>query len=272
MINAWAKLELPHGVVGITPEGLPGILKKKPKFVPAKNIKTAENWAKVNAVIEGGEVNYTGMDLGVVNDVNRALYDQIVKPGRGKLNRIVARKGDASDIASYFGNSIYLHEPMWKVDYYDQIKLSSKKVTERLTKLKGSIKEIEKSHIKLGSNPLDDPYLVSLKKRLARSKKIVRNRFTVQQSAYDTINHELGHGVNDRLLKANRKLFVKYNRKLDSTFKTGKANKLSEYSASDRHEYAAELWASFYKGEKVLINKIDKDLWDLLIQVSEVLI
>lgn len=202
---------------------------KPPKtFVPAETVAEAEAWARQHAA---HDVNYHGLSIEAANQVNHALYETIVKPGRRPVN-VIHTAGEGGGPVSGFGNAVAdatsgiervrLFPHVWAAGPFAELRAIN---LERRRKQSGELEEYVQSRIREVEQALSERVgtlrslypnlslddmavqdgrvreLVNRQASLARA--FVPDRDVTSRNVEDVVHHELGHVFHFRVL-ANR--------------------------------------------------------------------
>ena len=221
----------------------------KPKFVPAKTIEEAEQYADrfVSSVKNkySGNVNYSGIQLDFANEMNRAMTDvfDAYDPQRKLSNvspfntREKRFKGETSDGAYQWGTG----DLFYNKAYYKNKKAFDDHLQQYESLLNTVMPNIDKA-ISTASNGISRRYLEALK-NTGRTN-------VFPPDAYGTTIHEMGHYLDDQLFRGAFKqsafdLSASYNKY---------AGGISAYATSTQQEYVAESFAAYWKGETGILD------------------
>jgi hypothetical protein len=227
-------------------------LNVNPAWIPAKTIANAEEFATQFVKENGldrtfkGKVSYKGLDLTMANEINNTLAQAFGRFNMPKISGIKAISGSSATGKKVFSSaeSIAAYDPIQKGIYLNSDILGS---PEKLNQyLKRSREAFE-----LVKNNLDK---LSPAKRAIAERYIKAGRELVDDSLQGAILHELGHHVQWNVLPS--KLINEIGDKLESF-----AVKISGYSGTNKSEYIAESFVSWFRGEKRIDSRL-KDFFD----------
>ncbi|MCQ2581912.1 MAG: minor capsid protein [Alphaproteobacteria bacterium] len=235
------------------PEPQPEPIELKYKFVEAKTIEEAQEFAK-QFIGDGyaphfkNDVNFKGISIEHANEINRALTDAFNRFDLPKLNGIItvsptsaigkkAFKDGADAVFSYSPaeGGIYINKDVVKnaKSFETYVKRSEdawNTVINNIDKLKGADKEKALIYQKAGRDLVDG--------------KSIKGLFT----------HEIGHHVQWQLLKPKEINDI-------GSRKSQFAPNISGYANATQGEYFAESFAAYMKGERT---KLDPEFVKLL--------
>lgn len=207
-------------------------------FIESKTIQEAEKFAKKFADV----VSFDNIDLEQANRINKTL-NKIYKQSKREIPKIGdLRIMTRSDYNAFGDYTFRIKRLRLNAHYYKDKKTEIKAIKQK--------KEYAKQWLKINDNP--DKYTKESQK-IARKYKI-SGRYTVSERLEDTLTHEFGHHLDWTIIKADRKKAT-----LTSKYQYNKGKKISVYAASSMHEYIAESFLCYAKGE---LNVLEKDIID----------
>lgn len=234
---------------------------QRPSFTPATTIEEAQKYA--DKFVESyktkysGKVDYSGIDIGHANEMNRAfteVLEQYAVPN--KLRNIVpfnTREKRFKDTTAEAAYQWGLSDFYYNKKYLKSAKTMAahkKEYADLLEKVLPNIdKAIEINEGKSGTT-------AALQLRYLKALKNTGRTNVFEPDAYGTTIHELGHYLDDQI-------FMKAAKEsgLDMAESFNKySGKISAYATSSRNEYVAESFAAYWKGEKDII---DPKLFDM---------
>lgn len=240
----------------------------KSSFVPAKTLEEAEEYAQrfvhPKKGYNQGDISFKGMDLDMVNTVNRVLTDVY----------------DRFDIPEMYGTTMFdnirtmnFRDKKWKNATeggigaaYDWANAGTLYINQKIfASSKTSSSFIEKANSVL-KQVLDNADLLLSKPDISASKKVyiqALKKTGVQTFAQKTENfseatfvHEIGHMIEHKILIGTRKTkgkFDEFGFDLNGSKERYSGN-ISGYSVTDKHEYIAESFVAYYYGYSDLID------------------
>ena len=219
---------------------------REAKYVPAKTIKEAEEYAKQfvdDKTFGGTGVAYNGIGLDSANAVNEALTELFDDYDIGKLGGIIAPKGNTK-LGQLIANAKAAYSPVRKS------LLLNNKTFKSLKTLAQAIEEEKHLVADFLKNP--SSYVFKTKRAETVMKaSALSGRATVPETVRDIINHEFGHTFEKAISKMDNFGVIKENM---PKF----AGKISGYATSEVGEYIAESFASFRKGEGLIDPELEK--------------
>lgn len=231
------------------------IIKDKPKFVPAKTIEEAQQYAGKFA----DRVSFAGLtNLENANAVNETLERLTTKYPTKKLKLLSTngRLKSAGARACYNELEINPKHFNGKTENYDWAK--------RVERNKQILQEYNEKY--LGNPKYNQKHIKKFMRKLEKENKFVR--YDVGAGVRETITHEYGHIIADQYLgmingaRANplysidgdNKLYKMEQRITGAFFKarnTGDIYKISFYADTDVDEFFAEAFTMYDKGEEL---------------------
>lgn len=213
----------------------------KREFVPATTIEEAE--AFISQYCDTSQfgalgVSYKGISLEVANIVNKTLSELMDTFDVSKLGGIMAPAANTRE-GKLIKDATAGYMPMRNSFLLNRADLKSVKVAEsKFLEEKQTLKEL-----------LEHPEKYDFSKLSKAARKTIENsresgRTTVPDTIPEVIYHEFGHK-----LEKQAKQHPLWNKVKDDMPKY--ASKLSGYATTDICEYAAESFASWYKGEDI---------------------
>lgn len=215
-------------------------------FVPAKSIKEAEEFISkyVDASQFGATgVSYKGVHVDVANEINHALSTIYENFNANKLGGITAPAKNTKLGKSFKGHMGYSGIRKSIVLNRDD--------TKNLKTFSGKLMEDEVAV----KNVLEHPEHYDLNRMSRLLKVVIENakssgRATVPETIQEAVFHEFGHFWEDHMSRD------EWNSLAENMSEYG--SKISGYAASDKHEYIAESFASYMKGEDRIDPKLRK--------------
>ena len=206
-------------------------------FVPAKSIKEAEEFISkyVDASQFGATgVSYKGVHVDVANEINHALSTIYENFNANKLGGITAPAKNTKLGKSFKGHMGYSGIRKSIVLNRDD--------TKNLKTFSGKLMEDEVAV----KNVLEHPEHYDINRMSRLLKVVIENakssgRATVPETIQEAVFHEFGHFWEDHMSRD------EWNSLAENMSEYG--SKISGYAASDKHEYIAESFASYMKGE-----------------------
>lgn len=217
------------------------IKEQQNNFVPAKTIEEAEAFARqfVDEDQFGAlGVNYSGIDVDVANEVNRALYEFNSRYDIGKFGGIIAPAGNTK-LGKLIDDATAAYMPARR-----SILINRK--TCKTLETAGKYFSDEKAVIQ---DILDNPQKYDFSKMSSMTRAIISRsktsgRATVPENVEQAIYHELGHALESKVRGSDS--WGEIQKRMDIY-----SAKISGYSGVNTGEYIAESFASYMKGENV---------------------
>ena len=226
----------------------------KPTFTPAKTKEEAlqymERFVNQNKTKYTGIVDLGATDISVINDINEALTEVFEVYDAPPLRNILVmnmrekrwREMQAEAAYGILSGELYINGKFYK--NVKTIAAHLKEYTELLERVTPKVPDVIKSLV--GKNDY------SSRKKLAYWEAFMKtgrtNVFGVDTKG--TIIHEMGHMLDSEVFKL-------HNTKSTFDVKTSMekyAEGISAYATSDSHEYIAESFAAFWKGETGILD------------------
>lgn len=212
------------------------------EFTPAENIKDAEKYISqfVNDKQFGAVgVSYAGISLDVANEINRTIgkfYDEFDVE---QFGGIIAPAGNTK-LGKMMTNATAGWVDIRKSLLLNRSSLKTMEIAEK------AFAEERKAI----DNILNHPERYDFSRMSARLKRVIENsrlsgRGTVPDTIEEAINHELGHSI-EKVVKKNP-LWEQAKNNM-----TQYGQLISGYACEDTHEYIAESFCSYMKGETVI--------------------
>ena len=234
----------------LKPASVADVVEAVKKFVPAKTIAEAEEYAKQFVVektwSKDGRVSYKGLSVEGANEFNKTLTDLFDTFEMPKFKNILPMnfrerrwKGSDDTPMAYVNNldgGLYFNAKMVKSpkaveEYFKKGKEAYDICEKNLHRLEGSQKELVERYVKAG-------------------RSLVAQDAQNKMSAM--IQHEVGHHIQNQILIRDKKA-VEIVKKGFEPY----GGKLSGYSTYTHGEYIAESFCAFLNGET---DRIDPDL------------
>lgn len=218
-------------------------LNVSPAWIPAETIAHAEEFATQFVKKTGldrtfkGKVSYKGIDLTMANEINNTLAQAFSRFKMPEISGIKAISGSSATGKKIFSSAeaIAAYDPIQKGIYLNSDILGSPE------KLNQYLKRSRDAY-NLVKNNLDK---LSPAKRAIAERYIMAGRELVDDSLQGMILHELGHHVQWNVVPT--KLFNEIGDKLESI-----AAKMSGYAGTNKSEYLAESFVSWFRGENLI--------------------
>ena len=223
-------------------------------FVPAKTREEAiaytERFVDQEKSKYRGNIDFGNMDVSVINDVNRALYDVFEAYDIPTLRNISAmnmrekkwRESNAEAAYGFLSHELYLNGK-----WYKNAKTIAAHQKEYDDLLQGVFPNLQKAIDALG----DKQDYTSRKKRTLWSAMLESGRTNVNTvDTYGTIIHEMGHALDAEIFK-----FQNARNTFDIKASMQKyGSKISGYAVESTSEYVAESFAAYCKGETSILD------------------
>lgn len=223
-------------------------------FVPAKTREEAiaytERFVDQEKSKYRGNIDFGNMDVSVINDVNRALYDVFEAYDIPTLRNISAmnmrekkwRESNAEAAYGFLSHELYLNGK-----WYKNAKTIAAHQKEYDDLLQGVFPNLQKAIDALG----DKQDYTSRKKRTLWSAMLESGRTNVNTvDTYGTIIHEMGHALDAEIFK-----FQNARNTFDIKASMQKyGSKISGYAVESTSEYVAESFAAYWKGETSILD------------------
>lgn len=230
-----------------------------PEFVPAKNLQEAEEYAKMFA----NNVSLKGIALDNINEINEQLTILNAKYPTRKLTDM-KQNGRMKAVARACFDSLEIHGKKIGI-------AKDGTFEENQTIYKNMIHAI-KSRYQNGKLPPD------MQKKVERYEKLLRYKrwgVTNDYGVRGTVTHEYGHIIADQywgminggyakkgFISTEQPQKVKLIQVYEKAKKTGDIFNISQYAATDEHEFFAEAFTAREFGEKLpdYINDIVEEI------------
>lgn len=223
-------------------------------FVPAKTREEAiaytERFVDQEKSKYRGNIDFGNMDVSVINDVNRALYDVFEAYDIPTLRNISVmnmrekkwRESNAEAAYGFLSHELYLNGK-----WYKNAKTIAAHQKEYDDLLQGVFPNLQKAIDALG----DKQDYTSRKKRTLWSAMLESGRTNVNTvDTYGTIIHEMGHALDAEIFK-----FQSTRSTFDIKASMQKyGSKISGYAVDSTSEYVAESFAAYWKGETSILD------------------
>lgn len=227
---------------------------KKIGFFPAKTREDAiaytERFVDQEKSKYRGNIDFGNMDVSVINDVNRALYDVFEAYDIPPLRNISVmnmrekkwRESNAEAAYGFLSHELYLNGK-----WYKNAKTIAAHQKEYDDLLQGVFPNLQKAIDALG----DKQDYTSRKKRTLWSAMLESGRTNVNTvDTYGTIIHEMGHALDAEIFK-----FQNTRSTFDIKASMQKyGSKISGYAVESTSEYVAESFAAYWKGETSILD------------------
>lgn len=224
--------------------------KAKSKFVPAKTIEEAEEFAQ-QFVSDykskySGNVSYKGIDVETANKINSVLEDVFEKYDVQKLRNISPMnfrkkewQGSTADAAYQWGSggTLFFNQKFYK--NAKTLKAHVDQAEELLdTVLNGADKFLERKNL----NPIQRRYVEAIKN--SGCANITLRKDFPGDYTEATFVHEMGHMLDDKIFKLQTT-----SRSIDTRKSMEKyAGNISGYAATNTAEYVAESFTAWWYG------------------------
>ena len=223
-------------------------------FTPAKTREEAiaytERFVEQEKSKYRGNIDFGNMDVSVINDVNRALYDVFEAYDIPTLRNISVmnmrekkwRESNSEAAYGYLSHELYLNGK-----WYKNSKTIAAHQKEYDDLLQGVFPNLQKAIDTIG----DKQDYTSRKKRTLWSAMLESGRTNVNTvDTYGTIIHEMGHALDAEIFKLQN---------TRSTFDIKASlqkygSKISGYAVESASEYVAESFAAYWKGETSILD------------------
>lgn len=218
---------------------------KKPvisKFIPAKTIEEAEEYAK--QFTDGTRfgalgVSYDGVSVEVANIINQTIGDFFALYDIDPFGGIIAPKSNTK-LGKLITNATAGYSPVRHSFLLNRKSLKDVKTAEKiLLKEQQAMKDL-----------LDHPEKYDLSRASRQVREVIEaskqsKRGTVPATIEEVILHELGHSLEKKINKMSNIETLRANMSLY-------APKISGYACDSFSEYIAESFCSYNKGEKLV--------------------
>ena len=214
-----------------------------PQFTPAKTREEAEAFANQFFVDKGANwagtgVSFEGLDIGVINRINKTLFDFYNEFDVKKFGGIVAPKANTRE-GKMIQDATAAYSPVQNSFFLNRKSLKTEAIAE-----KAFAKERE-----LAVDILTHPEKYDLTRGSNLLRKVIENarisgRTTVPTNIEEAVWHELGHSLERQLKK--HKDYQSIKERMEEY-----AVKVSGYATTEISEYIAESFASWKMGENV---------------------
>jgi SPP1 gp7 family putative phage head morphogenesis protein len=223
-------------------------------FVPAKTREEAiaytERFVDQEKSKYRGNIDFGNMDVSVINDVNRALYDVFEAYDIPTLRNISVmnmrekkwRESNAEAAYGFLSHELYLNGK-----WYKNAKTIAAHQKEYDDLLQRVFPKLQNAIDALG----DKQDYTSRKKRTLWSAMLESGRTNVNTvDTYGTIIHEMGHALDAEIFK-----FQNTRSTFDIKASMQKyGSKISGYAVESTSEYVAESFAAYWKGETSILD------------------
>lgn len=238
----------------LKPATVDDIVEAVKKFVPAKTIQEAEEYAKNFAE----NVSYKGLSLENANIINERITELFDKYPLQKLDDITQRGAKAVMSANWHS-----------------LNIDGKKLGKTLNDVHGNFlasqEQMKKSIATMLSRWSGKKLPFAIQKNVEKLQNKLRfNRFAIsdlyENKVAMTVTHEFGHIIADQFFgqlnheRANpnfatnwvlRKTSDKVNDTFRKAFDVGDIYKISDYGSTNSHEFFAECFTMYEHGEKL---------------------
>lgn len=221
------------------------------KFVPAKTVKEAEEYAKQFA----DSVDYNGLSIKRVNEINEKLADLFAKhPGVQRYERI-DQKPPKGAVAGANGKVLSINKSKGSTNQSNFFAVKAANEAEIR-----HLKEVIETGIEYG-RPVSNARIKIAKETIEKKMEYNRfERFNVTTNQGDVISHEFGHTLAEQLTGTFiRSTPYEYlndkNKMIVDTFAKAKDSEyifsLSKYASTNADEFFAECFCANEMGEQL---------------------